>query len=99
MIDSHKVYFLDVGFDVEDTSNKNINLWESKLNPDLDVYERIRRRVEIDKEAIKYNWPTWRGVTRLKTLKILASQYKDFLAKANNPTMTVDKNSGLRWVS
>ena len=99
MIDSHQVYFLDVGLDVEDTNNKNINLWESKLNPDLDVFERIRRRVEIDKQAIKYNWPTWRGTSRLRTLKILAQQYKNFLAKVDVPKMVEDEKTGLRWVS
>ena len=79
--------------------NKNINLWESKCNPDLDVYERIRRRLEIDKKAIEYNWPTWRGAIRLRTLKILAGQYRDFLAKTKNPKMFKDNKTGLRWVS
>ena len=101
MIDSHEVYFLDIGLEQAQGKalNKNISLWESKLNPDLDVFERLRRRVEIDKVAMKYHWPTWRAATRLRTLKILAKQYKEFLEKTPNPKLRLDPESGLRWVS
>jgi len=101
MIDTKEVYFLDIGMEkiAGKVMNKNVNLWESKCNPDLDVYERIRRRLEIDKKAMEYNWPTWRGSMRLRTLKLLAGQYRDFLAKTKNPTMFKDDKTGLRWVS
>lgn len=44
-------------------------LWNSATNPDLDIHERIRRRIETHKEAIKFNWPITRSLYRLNTIK------------------------------
>lgn len=44
-------------------------LWHSDLNPTLDFKERIRRRIEINEEAIKYTWPVWRARQRLTDIK------------------------------
>ena len=99
MIDSHQVYFLDVGADIEDKQNKNNRLWQSKLNPSLDVAERLRRQIEIHRTAIKYNWPVSRGVNRVRTLKVMAKLYHDFLKNVSDPQLIEDEKTGLRWVS
>jgi len=99
MIDSHQVYFLDVGADIEDKQNKNNRLWQSKTNPTLDVAERLRRQIEIHRTAIKYNWPVSRGVNRVRTLKVMAKLYHDFLKNVQDPKMIEDAKTGLRWVS
>ncbi len=44
-------------------------LWNSGANPDLNIHERIRRRIETHKQAIKYNWPITRSLYRLATIK------------------------------
>jgi radical SAM superfamily enzyme YgiQ (UPF0313 family) len=44
-------------------------LWKSNLYPELDIYERVRRRIETHKEAIKYKWPITRSLYRLNTIK------------------------------
>ena len=44
-------------------------LWHSDLNPSLDIIERIRRRLELNEEAIKYTWPIWRSWQRLNDIK------------------------------
>jgi len=43
--------------------------WHSSANPDLDIFERVRRRVETHKEAMKYYWPITRSLYRLDTIK------------------------------
>jgi len=79
MVDSHEIYFLN-------PKNKDINdgmetdLWQSRINPELDVAERIRRRIETHEEAIKYNWPIWRGEQRLAAIKNLTKKYTNFLS-------------------
>ena len=81
MIDSHKIYFLnDKNRNISDGSATN--LWQSRINPELDVAERIRRRVETHEEAIKYNWPIWRGEQRLTGVKNLTKNYVNFLSNA-----------------
>jgi radical SAM superfamily enzyme YgiQ (UPF0313 family) len=66
MIDSHHIEFL------VDTDGVPVdNLWWSKDNPDLTVYERIRRKLEVHETAIKYAWPVWRQKSRLEDLKAL----------------------------
>ena len=100
MIDSFGVYFLDAGdiYNGETTSNKDTNLWQCTTNPDLDVYERLRRRVEVQKEAIKHNWPVWRGPTRLKAVKLLAMKYRDYLADLQpEPKLYVEESTGYNW--
>lgn len=46
-------------------------LWYSDLNPTLDIKERLRRRVELNEQAIKYTWPIWRSKQRLSDIKNL----------------------------
>jgi hypothetical protein len=69
MMDSHGVYFL------KENGESNADLWQSTSNPSLNVGERIRRRIETHEEAIKYNWPIWRGTQRLNNVKIMANEY------------------------
>jgi len=91
-IEQHGVYFLKYtkGLAVE---NKDLDLWQAKTNPDLDVAERIRRRLETHEEAIKYNWPVWRGSQRLKDVKIMADKYLQFLkGHTGDPKMVVQNN-------
>lgn len=44
-------------------------LWTSGVNPDLTIAERVRRRVEIHKEAMSHLWPITRSAYRLSTIK------------------------------
>ena len=44
-------------------------LWESSKNPDLTITERVRRRIETHREAMKYHWPITRSLYRLNTIK------------------------------
>jgi len=92
MIDSHEIYFLN-------TKSNNLrgitgpldtNLWQSRKNPDLDLPERIRRRMETHEEAIKYNWPVWRGEQRLQGVKVLTRNYINFLNNAEFVKTTKD---------
>lgn len=76
-IDQHEVYFLK-GKSLTG-SVQNSDLWQSNKNPELDVPERIRRRIETHEEAIKYNWPIWRGVQRLNGVKLLSENYLRFI--------------------
>lgn len=57
--------------------NDDPKSWISSVNPDLTINERVRRRIELHKQAIKYNWPIWRGKQRLEAIK-------DFLIGNNN---------------
>ena len=90
-IEQHDVYFLR-----SDDSRKghiNTNLWQSRKNPDLDVAERIRRRIETHEEAIKYNWPIWRGTQRLNIVKVMMEKYLAFLQGQNDhPKKVVIEN-------
>ena len=87
MIDSHGVYFL------EENGQPNADLWQCTSNPSLNVGERIRRRVETHEEAIKYNWPIWRGAQRLNNMKIMAEAYLNIMEnKTTNTTKTKEEN-------
>ena len=44
-------------------------LWFSQSNAELTIGERIRRRIELHKEAMKYLWPITRSAYRLSTIK------------------------------
>lgn len=73
MIEQEDISFLD---SINDTKSDNLNLfWTSGNNPDLTIPERIRRRLEIQEVAIKYNWPVWRGAERLRAIEQLVIQY------------------------
>jgi hypothetical protein len=49
--------------------NNKPYLWQSNTNPELDLHERVQRRIKTHKEAIKYNWPITRSLYRLNTIK------------------------------
>lgn len=72
MIDDYGMVFM------ADSQTQEINstLWESSINPDLSVKERIRRKIEVHEEAIKYFWPVWRQESRLNELKNFIIQNK-----------------------
>ena len=72
-IGQHEVYFL-TSDEVQQT-----DLWQAHTNPDLDVPERVRRRIETHEEAIKYNWPIWRGEQRLNGVKLIIEKYQKLL--------------------
>ena len=44
-------------------NNGTVNelFWLNPNNPSLDFNERVRRHLEMMKEAIKYKWPLWNG--------------------------------------
>ena len=64
----HDVHFL------RSNDIPNPRLWISNKNPELTVTERVRRRLETHNEAIKYNWPIWRGSQRLEATYNLLSK-------------------------
>lgn len=79
MINSHGIEFIH-------TNGSPVgNLWQSKANPELTIRERIRRKIEVHEEAIKYNWPVWRQAARLNDLKQL-------ILKNNLHTIDIEKN-------
>jgi len=69
------------------------SMWQARTNPDLDIHERLRRRLETHEEAIKYNWPIWRGIQRLKVVKNNATKYLNFLADQPTQPKIVVKNN------
>jgi hypothetical protein len=95
MIESHGVYFFDA--DIDKSYHKDFSLWQSTSNPALTIQERLRRRVETHKEAIKYNWPIWRGPQRLSSVKNIAKKYLTYLEKNQSTTNVMDQ-TGLFWI-
>jgi hypothetical protein len=81
MIDSHQVNFPSLGVDAMGNSVPNRMIWTSKLNPELTFEERMRRRLEVHEEAIKYKWPIWRGPQRLQSLYDHVLLYKKGIAR------------------
>lgn len=49
--------------------NDKSYLWYNPNNPGLTIGERMRRRVQIHREAMKYHWPITRSMYRLGTIK------------------------------
>lgn len=85
MIESHGVSFLSPSSTSDQAWNiTTTKLWTSSMNPDFTIEERIRRRIETHKEAIKYNWPIWRGDQRLQGVKTMALNYKKILEEQKN---------------
>lgn len=64
MIDEYGLEFMN-----NEDGEPEISLWRSAVNPDLTVYERVRRKLELHEQAIKYAYPVWRQAARLNTLK------------------------------
>lgn len=95
MIDSHGVYFFET--DDKRKYDKDLALWQAKSNPELTIQERLRRRIETHKEAIKYNWPIWRGPQRLSAVKNIAQKYLTYLKNNQIKTSKVDQ-TGLYWI-
>ena len=90
-IEQHEVYFLRADDALKDLVSTN--LWQAKKNPELDVPERLRRRVETHEEAIKYNWPIWRGSQRLNLVNLMAGKYIKFMqGQSEQPKQTVIEN-------
>lgn len=79
----HEIFFLNSNLS---EVNEDIDplLWQSKKNVELDIPERIRRRIEVHKEAIKYSWPIWRGAQRLKNVRNLLVKYEKHIAQKNS---------------
>lgn len=59
--------------------NEKSYAWVSGANPELDMHERVRRRVETHREAIKYRWPITRSLYRLNTIKHNLLEVIDYL--------------------
>ena len=91
-IQQHGVYFLKP---TKKDSTRYIDntMWQARTNPDLDMHERLRRRLETHEEAIKYNWPVWRGSQRLKVVKSTANKYLNFLKDQPTQPKIVVKNN------
>lgn len=64
MIDHYQMRFL-----TDKAGDPGIGLWETDANPDLTIYERMCRKIEVHEEAIKHYWPVWRQANRLLSLK------------------------------
>ena len=95
MIDSHEVYFFNNG---NTGYLENQRMWQSASNPDLTVYERIRRRLETHEQAIKYNWPIWRGEQRLQVVKSLAQEYLKFAKDSVSMQQQQLKKDGVKLI-
>jgi hypothetical protein len=78
-----------VGYAVNDLEIRMINdkpyLWQSGVNPDLTVAERVRRRIETHYEAMKYHWPITRSLYRLNTVKRNLMEAIEFLKSNPEP--------------
>lgn len=72
-------------------------LWESNYNKPLNIPERIRRRIETHKEAIKYNWPIWRGTQSLNHVWNLLIKYEKILLKID-PGINKICTKGLHFI-
>ena len=91
-IQQHGVYFLKP-IKKDSTDYIDNGMWQARKNPDLDIHERLRRRLETHEEAIKYNWPVWRGSQRLKAIKNMANKYLNFLKdQPTQPKIVVKDN-------
>jgi radical SAM superfamily enzyme YgiQ (UPF0313 family) len=77
MIETHGVTFLLSNDDQIGNQRIDASSWISTENPTLTIAERIRRRIEIQEEAIKYNWPIWRGEDRLKKILSVSQMLKN----------------------
>jgi hypothetical protein len=69
MIDQYGMRFL-----LNKDNDPGIGLWEADVNPDLTIYERVCRKIEVHEEAIKNYWPVWRQSNRLLNLKNFVTQ-------------------------
>jgi radical SAM superfamily enzyme YgiQ (UPF0313 family) len=90
MIDSHGLTFM-----MDSDNEPDIKLWQSSANPDLTIEERIRRKIEIHEQAIKYAWPVWRQAARLNDLKqmILKNNFhKPQIEKKFFPIKAINSN-------
>ena len=65
--------------------NEKPYLWQSGINPDLTIAERVRRRVETHYQAMKYHWPITRSLYRLTTIKNNLVEAIEYL-KLNPPS-------------
>ena len=97
MIDTHGVSFYDLDTELGSQYYKDFSLWESTANPELTIEERLRRRVEIHYEAVKYNWPIWRGSQRLESVKNMGDRYVRYLESKTTVSTPVDQ-TGLHWI-
>lgn len=88
----HEIYFLRKKNSIPDR-----RLWISKKNPELTVTERVKRRLETHKEAIKYNWPIWRGSQRLESTLRLLEQYQSRL-EGSAENIKIEQNIGTFWI-
>jgi radical SAM superfamily enzyme YgiQ (UPF0313 family) len=79
MIESHGLTFM-----LNSKNEPGSNLWQSSLNPSLTIRERIRRKIELHEQAIRYAYPVWRQASRLNDLKQL-------ILKNNLHDSTVEK--------
>ena len=79
MIDQYGMRFL-----LDGNGDPGIGLWEADINPDLTIYERICRKIEVHEEAIKHYWPVWRQPSRLLSLKNFIVQNNLHLNQSKN---------------
>lgn len=87
----HQIYFL------RKNNIPDRRLWMSKNNPNLTIVERTKRRLETHKEAIKYNWPIWRGSQRLESTLNLLNQYQSHL-EGDSKDIKITQNIGTFWI-
>ena len=90
MIESH-----DIRFVVDHRGEADFKLWHSMKNVDLDLRERIRRKVELHETAIAHHWPVWRQQSRLNDLKQLIMS-NDLHVKMPTFRKIIDIKQG-RW--
>ena len=73
------------------------HLWYNPNNPDLTISERMRRRIEIHREAMKYNWPITRSLYRLSTIRRNIEEAVDLLENGNQ-FQSKDSPVTISWI-
>jgi len=58
--------------------------WVNLNNPTLTFKERIRRRLDVHKKSVEFEWPITRGKEELEALKLICEVYaKQDISKVN----------------
>jgi hypothetical protein len=73
------------------------NLWFNPNNPDLTIAERVRRRMELHKEAMHYHWPVTRSLYRLSTIRRNVEEAVELL-QAGHRWLPKKKPITINWI-
>jgi hypothetical protein len=90
-----------VGLDAENIGLQFLgdrpHLWFNPQNPDLTIAERVRRRMELHKEAMRYHWPITRSLYRLSTIRRNLEEAVDLL-QSGHKLAVKPKQIKVNWI-